>query len=130
MWYWLQEAKYGDEEDQVGVLRLIQNGTFTDQFPLHDVCVCVGVCVCGCGCGCVGVSVGGCGYVGGGLLLGGSTTKLMFCLDKSCFLYLSLVSLAVDQCNTLCLHFVHSYMYTTHKTCLLPSRSEYLVYMY
>ena len=56
MWYWLQEAKYGDEEDQVGVLRLIQNGTFTDQFPLHDVCVGVGVGVCGgwvvyvCGC--------------------------------------------------------------------------------
>ena len=70
MWYWLQEAKYGDEEDQVGVLRLIQNGTFTDQFPLHDVCVCVGVGVDGC----VWWVVCVCVCVFQGQLMRGSTT--------------------------------------------------------
>ena len=35
----MQEAKYGEQDDQIGMLRLLQNKTFTDAYPLHDVCL-------------------------------------------------------------------------------------------
>ena len=36
-WHLMQDAKYGDDEDQVGVLRLVQNNSFNGYFPLHEV---------------------------------------------------------------------------------------------
>ena len=33
----MENTKYGDSEDQVGVSRLLQNSSFTAAFPLHDV---------------------------------------------------------------------------------------------
>ena len=33
----MQDAQYGKEEDQIGVLRLVQNGCFNGYFPLHEV---------------------------------------------------------------------------------------------
>ena len=38
VWHHLQNARYGDEDDQIGILRLLQNGCFNNAFPLHDVC--------------------------------------------------------------------------------------------
>ncbi len=31
------EARYGEDPDQVGVLRLLTNGTFSTSYPLHEV---------------------------------------------------------------------------------------------
>ena len=36
-WHLMQEAKYGKDEDQVGVLRLVQNNCFNGYYPLHEV---------------------------------------------------------------------------------------------
>jgi len=36
VWFLMQEAKYGEQDDQIGVLRLLQNKTFTDAYALHD----------------------------------------------------------------------------------------------
>ena len=33
----LLNARYGDEDDQIGLLRLLSNKTFTAGFPLHEV---------------------------------------------------------------------------------------------
>jgi hypothetical protein len=35
-WHILQDAKYGKDEDQVGVLRLVQNNCFNGYYPLHE----------------------------------------------------------------------------------------------
>lgn len=35
-WHLLQDAKYGKDEDQVGVLRLMQNNCFNGYYPLHE----------------------------------------------------------------------------------------------
>ena len=38
VWHIMQDAKYGEDEDQIGVLRLAQNNSFNGYYPLHEVC--------------------------------------------------------------------------------------------
>jgi hypothetical protein len=35
-WHIMQDAKYGKDEDQIGVLRLVQNNCFDGYYPLHE----------------------------------------------------------------------------------------------
>jgi hypothetical protein len=35
-WHIMQDAKYGKDEDQIGVLRLVQNNCFNGYYPLHE----------------------------------------------------------------------------------------------
>ena len=37
VWYILEKTTYGEQEDEVGISRLVQDGSFTAAFPLHDV---------------------------------------------------------------------------------------------
>ena len=37
VWNIMQDAKYGVDEDQIGILRLAQNGSFNGYYPLHEV---------------------------------------------------------------------------------------------
>ena len=39
VWHIMQNAKYGTDEDQIGVLRLVQNNSFSGYYPLHEVCM-------------------------------------------------------------------------------------------
>ena len=36
-WHLLENVKYGEAEDEIGISHLCSNNTFGDCFPLHDV---------------------------------------------------------------------------------------------
>lgn len=33
----MEQTKYADEDDQIGISRLLQNKSFSAAYPLHDV---------------------------------------------------------------------------------------------
>lgn len=37
----LLRIQYGKDDDQVGISRLISNRSFSNAFPIHDVCITV-----------------------------------------------------------------------------------------
>ena len=39
VWHIMQNARYGEDDDQIGILRLLANKSLTSAFPLHEVCV-------------------------------------------------------------------------------------------